>query len=326
MADNLDPAMMDFIIATNNFGSGPGYMDAKSNPYNRVGQRLNFLQDVQRYGGFYLDDLLGLGPEPEAPSGAAPQMPQMGDVFQSDLRGAYAGNPLISEAFAQIQQGADPTTVLNGLLADPTMGGTLQDANAYLPMSDNGFGQQEPNGGALAGILNQFATEVQREGREGAQAGSKYQLALQDYERQMLERQQQQAEYDAYNNPMSQWQLEGKQSFGDEKADLLSQLNPANFQGSRTVEAPRQTQSVQDRLMSKMPGWVQKSNGYQKPQAGPGAPQSQPQLSYGSNQLLSRMAGENMRKKQADVRPSGRELDNRKRLSAAYQMLFGENL
>lgn len=159
----IDPAVLQMILAANNYGSGAGFLGADENPYQRADQRLNFNTDILRSIGLYPDDLLGLGDAPEAP-GDAP-VPST-DYFQSDLRGVYAGNPLISEAFAEIEAGADPFAVSAWIMDRVEKNPELE---ANLPMLQDSFGGAQTSQQAVQSLLSTFATDVQKERRTRAE-------------------------------------------------------------------------------------------------------------------------------------------------------------
>lgn len=358
----LDPAMLDMLIATNQYGTGPGYMQSDENPYTRVGQRLNFLQDVQRYGGFYLDDLLGIGPEPERPDGDMPQMPQMPQVFQSDIPAMYGSNPVYSEMINLINQGEDPRVAAQMVSKAVEAGEFGEGAEMFLPQPEQGYyGQADPASvvDQLAQVGLEYKGEVARGSRETAQQMPEYQRALQDYERQMQQRQQQEADWYAYNNPMSEWELLGSKApeedysslmdyvgqVGAKKASYVPTGEPTGTTGApgavadviRRVGdvadvagswggAPRDSGAAGSATARHSVRMAQKADGMGNDSGGSRLQWKAFEPTEETQKYLQGYTERRQQRQQQNIRPSGREQDNRRRLQAAYQMLFGENL
>jgi hypothetical protein len=172
----IDDTILNIMLASNMFGGEP-----TAESLGDFDKRLNYAGDINKYLGLYVDDLLGLEPEPDEP-GAAPVLKT--DTFRSDLRNVYRGNELFEDAFAAIESGSDPFTetafIMEKVKADSELEGLVP---GYKPDFD-GRRVSEQN---IASILSDFAEQYQREIREQTDAQMEFERASQVYQDQVDE-------------------------------------------------------------------------------------------------------------------------------------------
>lgn len=285
----VDPAILDFMIAANQYGSGPGY---RSSDFTDEAKKLNYIQDLFYTGDFDLNDLLGIGPAPEDPG----LMPQYYG-FQNDMSGMYAGNPVLSRAFAEIDAGNDPYATAAGIISDV---GNPDTPKKYVPMSSDPM-QPGVDRNELERLLTSYAENRQRAQREQSQ-----------YAGMLDQWQAARDRFDVYNNPMSELELRGNPTFAEDYAAQKARLNPANFQG------PRRTVPVERSLNPAAMGSQVRDAVSNATTQGPR------EMTQLSKSLLGQMVQWQRGRQSRNIRPSGRELDNRKRQQAIYMLLNGE--
>lgn len=309
---DIDPAILDFMIATNQYGTGPGY---ESTDYTAPAKRLNYWQDILYNANIDLDDILGVAPEPEDP-GVAPTY----EGFQNDLRTTYGSNPVLAQAFAEIEDGADPFKTAAGIMSEVDAGNV--DAQ-YLPTSQaQGFGGGvETSQQDIEELLTSYAANREREMADMA-----------DYQRQLQEHQSQADEFQVYNNPTSEFELRGSPDFASDLGNLKGQVRAQDRRGPSMAD--QRQQSEEPGLLNRW-GRQAVDRAQQGSRINPGdlarsavqsVRQQAPTVSREGSQMLGRMAHYQRGRQQRNIRPSGRELDNRKRLQAIYMLQNGELL
>ena len=255
----MDQATLAGMTSTNNLGQGPGYMGFEDNPFSRPGQKADYMNKILRWAqdNSYLDPLLGIAPAPEAPSGERPTLPQAPDLFQSDVRSVYGSNPVLADAFALIDAGQDPVTVMNGLqqLWDD---GDQAVRDAFTYKDTNGMVATDKfDRNTVNQILTDVATDKVRMDRENPQAMSQYEQALQDVMQEQENWDAQQLKFDAYNNPMDEYSLRGSPTVDQDIEDVLMAYGKQRAQGPTelpTGQGMNQTTETFNRMQDTVGG------------------------------------------------------------------------
>lgn len=309
----VDPAILDFMVAANQYGSGPGY---RSSDFTDEAKKLNYIQDLFYTGNFDLNDLLGIGPAPQDPG----LMPQY-TGFQNDLAGVYAGNPVFSRAFAEIDAGNDPYATAAGIISDA---GQPDTPEQYLPMSSDPM-QPGVDQAEVERVLTAYAENRQRALREQS-----------EYAGQLDQWQAARDQFDVYNNPMSELQLRGSPSVDQDIEALRAQVDPRTYRGSRFLSGPgegfldpRNTATgTRSRSWRAAPSGIDRI-GTPISRGPRGSRRRDEQrtvkmISDKASNEIKWLAKARQQDQQRNIRPSGRELDNRKRQQAIYMLLNGE--
>lgn len=348
----LEQEALNYLYSTNEYGSGSGFLGAKGDPWKQMGYREDVISDLFRMSGIYPEDLLNLPGAPEKPG----DMPVYQPAYQSDLRGVYATNPLVAEMFRDIEAGADPSSAATAALArfqaNPSqyqgaIPGRVQYQNEYgmqldTPeiVSDAAAAQQ-----FLPDLAQSFATDVSKEKRENSEAMAAYELARQKYD-------QQAEEYFRYNNPTS-----GLYDLGDPTFEQFAKMTgvskalgqvPTKVTYDRAgSEAAGRRLDAADKLAgiaAAVPDWVS-GNSAKSGLAAIGRPLSQnseagqtpkriPErkvemgAATGATKAYQDYVKQGQKKQyeklKNSVRPSGREMENRRRAAMAMALMFGQ--
>lgn len=304
-------------VAANSYGSGPDFLSETKNPYDTLGWREGAVSDVFRTAGIYPEDLLGL---PQAP-----EQPEFPEIYQSDVAGMYANNPLIQEWQAAVQGGMDPiraTAVVRQMVTDNP------ELSQFVPKGvttdQMGTPKEYDDWGQFSTTVEKIAQDQNRTGREMGQ----YQAQVDEYNR--------------YYQPTSEFELLGS----PELEDYIQ----SEYGGYQKAVAPRTptwdpnripTDNVEGAQFAMENAYGNRglaTRNHPVPTPANASPMMTPDEVRGiadykpldlnvagtTNALINSFAKKRLADAQQNIQPSQHEMNNRARLQNAYSLLFGE--
>lgn len=317
-----------FDHAANQYGSGADYMmqGSKTAPYGPARNRMAFATDINRMGGFYLDDLLGIDPAPERPD--APSM------TGNDAAEVWRSNPVLRDAIELIESGAaDPTMALNSVRSRVESGEYGDEAKQLLPQRFDQWSGQ-PSGDTDWSEVLGILTGV-------AETNAKFQRETAEYDRQANE-------YNEYHRPRSALDDIGYgPSSGKTMEDFIRETMGLNPQfanrviHNKTTGVPdmrgpgRLTSATKDGAVGGAMGAAQSAANFGgsgskvmgtrkgvERMPGPSGFDAIKDIHY--QREFGRQADNNVKRLAAAERPSLNERDNRDRMRAIYSILSGQ--